>query len=92
MTLPQPQNSDSQSQYQPIGLDDVRKMLDSRLVNTGVPGAIAGFGISRALQGSRLLRELLINLSSMPNLMNRDVLRFSIKGVNHAIVTNPKFV
>ncbi|MEM9007360.1 MAG: NACHT domain-containing protein, partial [Cyanobacteria bacterium P01_F01_bin.86] len=26
-------------------------MLDSKLVNTGVPGAIAGFGISRAFEG-----------------------------------------
>ena len=36
--------------YQPIGLNDVRKLLDSKLVNTGVPGAIAGFGISRAFE------------------------------------------
>jgi hypothetical protein len=37
--------------YQPIGVNDVRKLLDNKLINTGVPGAIAGFGISRAFEG-----------------------------------------
>lgn len=40
-----------QPPYKGIGLEDVRKVLDSKLVNTGVPGAIAGFGISRAFEG-----------------------------------------
>ncbi len=39
------------NQYESIGLDDVRKVLDNTLINTGVPGAIAGFGISRAFEG-----------------------------------------
>jgi hypothetical protein len=53
---PQPQPSQSPStssspQYQPLGLIDVRRALDSKFVNTGIPGAIAGFGISRAFEG-----------------------------------------
>jgi predicted NACHT family NTPase len=47
MTLQPP----PQPPYKGIGLEDVRKVLDSKLVNTGVPGAIAGFGISRAFEG-----------------------------------------
>ena len=46
------QQQTSQTQYKSIGLEDVRKVLDARLVNTGVPGAIAGFGVSRAFEGN----------------------------------------
>lgn len=45
------QQPNPQDQYSGIGLDDVRRVLDSKLVNTGVPSAIAGFGISRAFEG-----------------------------------------
>lgn len=45
---PQP----SQPQYTGIGLEDVRRLLDSKLVNTGLPGVIAGFAISRAFEGN----------------------------------------
>ncbi len=45
------QQPNQPDQYESIRLDDVRKVLDNKLVNTGVPGAIAGFGISRAFEG-----------------------------------------
>ncbi len=47
---PDPSSQNQADQYQSIGLNDVRKVLDSKLINTGVPGAIAGFGISRAFE------------------------------------------
>ena len=47
---PGPSSQNQADQYQSIGLNDVRKVLDSKLINTGVPGAIAGFGISRAFE------------------------------------------
>lgn len=37
--------------YTPLNKEDIRRILDSKLVNTGLPGAIAGFGISRAFEG-----------------------------------------
>jgi hypothetical protein len=45
------QQPNPQSPYKGLGLEDVRKVFDSKLVNTGVPGAIAGFGISQAFEG-----------------------------------------
>ncbi|NEQ45974.1 MAG: NACHT domain-containing protein [Leptolyngbya sp. SIOISBB] len=45
------QQPNPQQPYKGLGLEDVRKVLDSKLVNTGVPGVIAGFGVSRAFEG-----------------------------------------
>lgn len=39
-----------QPPYKGLGLEDVRKVLDSGAVKAGVPGVIAGFGISRAFE------------------------------------------
>ncbi len=47
----QSQPQSQQSQYAPLGIGDVRKLLDSKLVNTGVPGAMAGVAITRAFDG-----------------------------------------
>lgn len=49
-STPMTQPPNQADPYQPIELNDVRKLLDSKLVNTGVPGAIFGFGISRAFE------------------------------------------
>ncbi|MGF1524004.1 MAG: hypothetical protein ACFBSF_16930 [Leptolyngbyaceae cyanobacterium] len=35
------QQPNPQQSYKGLGLDDVRKLLDTKLVNTGLPGAIA---------------------------------------------------
>ena len=36
--------------YTPTTLDDVRKLLDSKLISAGIPGALAGIAINEALQ------------------------------------------
>ncbi|MEO1095264.1 MAG: hypothetical protein AAFX01_10245 [Cyanobacteria bacterium J06638_28] len=41
-----------QKPYQGLGLEDVRKLLDTNLVNTGVPGGLLGVGITRAFDGN----------------------------------------
>ena len=49
--MTQPPNPPQHQQYQGIGLNDIRKLLDNKLVNTGIPGAMAGVGITRAFDG-----------------------------------------
>ena len=38
--------------YKPITLDDVRKLLDSKLVSAGVPGGLVAIAIDRALKST----------------------------------------
>ena len=40
----------TQHSYTPIMLDDVRQLLDSKLVSAGVPGALVGIAINQAFQ------------------------------------------
>ncbi len=47
MTNPSPQQK--KQSYTPITLDDVRKLLDSKLVSLGIPGYLASIAIDRAL-------------------------------------------
>jgi hypothetical protein len=40
------------STHKPLNWEDVRKLLDSKLVSTGVPGIIVGVAITRAIDGN----------------------------------------
>jgi hypothetical protein len=42
------QQPNPQPPYKGLGLEDVRKLLDTKLVNTGVPGTMFGVGMTRA--------------------------------------------
>jgi len=42
------QPSNPQQPYKGLGLENVRKLLDTKLVNTVVPGTMLGVGMTRA--------------------------------------------